>query len=992
MIWAVCAPIPGAARNAEQADPPPAEETPRLAGHPLGQGQDPVTFVNPFVGTGGHGHTFPGATLPYGMVQLSPDTRIDGSWDGCGGYHYSDSLIYGFSHTHLSGTGVSDYGDMHFLPLTVVPPSRQGPVGIPFRHENEQAEAGYYQVTLENGVRVELTATLRTGLQRIHFPPQASDQLLLLDLNHRDAVIEGLMEAEGDRHLRIVRISKAWAQQQHCYARVAFSAPFRIEPTSVPHRMLLRFRLNPGEPLLIQTGLSLTDTTGARRNLEAEFARFQFDQTRRAAYVAWNDELTKILIEDTNDSLLRIFYSALYHVMIHPNTASDVDGRYRGHDNRIHHTATTQYTVFSLWDTFRAAHPLYALIDRRRTTDFIRSFLNIYRQAGRLPVWELASNETDCMIGYHSVSVIADAMARGIGGFDSILALEAMCHSARLSHLGLEAYQNRRQITADDEHESVSKQLEYAYDDWCIARVADMLGNRKVAEEFSLRAQYWKNLFDPTTGFMRPKKNGGWVRPFDPREVNNHFTEGNAWQYSCFVPHDMPGLMAAHGGAAAFEAHLDSLFTTTSHTTGREQADITGLIGQYAHGNEPSHHMAFLYHLTGRADKSQQRIHQILRGFYRNSPDGLIGNEDCGQMSAWYVLASLGLYPVAPGASEWLVAAPLHKQARIFLENGREIELRTKGEGIFPASIHRNGVRCTQIPLLTHDELSGLSLHIRLDPDPAQCLPPSPWPLFDVGPPLPINPVIEAQSAVFDSSLRVQLYHPSIPPLPLRAGDTHPPPAHSLLFYTTDGTDPVPGRSARLSDTSRLSLHESTLLKVVATDASLGNPSAVVEAQFHKRPNRWGVRNLNEPNRMYTAGGPASLVDGLRGSTNWRKGDWQGIQGNHFVSVVDLGDKTEIRSLRAGFLQDTRSWILLPSGVRFYGSNNGRRFHQLGEFTHSEADNRMEVFLKELGGSLSRPAKCRYIKIEARQFGNLPAWHPGAGYPTFIFIDELMVN
>lgn len=984
-----------AAQNGSHlAHDPPETLLPRLAGHPLGHGQDPVTFVNPFVGTGGHGHTFPGATLPYGMVQLSPDTRIDGSWDGCGGYHYSDSLIYGFSHTHLSGTGVSDYGDMHFLPLTQVPTSGLNRISVPFKHEKESAEAGYYQVNMENGVRVELTTTLRSGLQRIHFPNRASDQLLLLDLNHRDPVVEGMMEADGNSHLRIVRLSKAWAQLQHCYARVAFSAPFMVDASSTPNRMLLRFQLKPSEPLIIQTGLSLTDTSGARQNLEAEWADFQFDNVRRAAYKAWNDELSKIIIENTSDSLLRIFYTALYHVMIHPNTASDVDGRYRGHDNQIHRSESTQYTVFSLWDTFRAAHPLYALIDRKRTTDFIRSFLNIYKQGGRLPVWELAANETDCMIGYHSVSVIADAMARGIGGFDSVLALEAMCHSARLSHLGLDSYQKRRQITADDEHESVSKQLEYAYDDWCIAQVASRLGDSAVAQEFSQRAQYWKNLFDPQTGFMRPKKNGGWIEPFDPREVNNHFTEGNSWQYSFFVPHDMPGLLEAHGGKKAFESRLDSLFTTDSRTTGREQADITGLIGQYAHGNEPSHHMAFLYHITGRSDKSQQRIHQILSDFYRNTPDGLIGNEDCGQMSAWYVLASLGLYPVAPGASEWLVAAPIHKQARIFLESGRQIELRTKGEGIYPASLHRNGVRQEQLPILKHEELGGLQMHMRLDPDPRQCLPPAAWPGYPVGAPLLANPIILTPGTVFDSVMQVRFYQPNLGRSDGKDSDherngVEPP---FMLFFTTDGSDPVPGRSRQISQNTPIILKESTHLKVLATDASFQKRSAVVEARIHKRPNQWHVRNLNEPNRMYTAGGAASLVDGQRGSVNWRKGDWQGIQGNNFVAVVDLGSKTDIATLSAGFLQDTRSWILLPTEVRFLGSNNGKKFRLLGNFTHQEADNRMDVFLKDLGGPIQRTERYRYIKVEARQYGLLPSWHPGAGYPTFIFIDELLVN
>ena len=704
----------------------------------------PADYVNPMVGTGGHGHTFPGAVWPFGMVQLSPDTRIDDSWDGCGGYYYEDSFIYGFSHTHLSGTGVSDYGDVLMMPTGG--PSSRLPSFNPYAyrsrysHSTEVAEAGYYSVYLPvYEIKVELTATERMGVHRYTYYGSMNQNKytarVLIDLNHRDKLISHGMEQLDERRIGGWRQSKAWANNQWVYFTMEFDREIsRILSSADGKQMIVEFDVerSDGErsnPVKLETlvGISFTDAKGARGNLiyEKDMAVIRaeakgavnFDACRAQAKDAWNQELSKIIVTSDyeaqafrvgaesakRDIEKRKFYTALYHCMIHPSLASDADGRYRGRDQQIHRAGLYKenappyhkvYSVFSLWDTYRALHPLLSIVDPDRTIDFVRTFLLQYKQGGKLPVWELGSCETECMIGYHSVSVIADVMMKEIGvtrdamglpkyPFDYKLALEAMIHSARLkdsAFLDLSG-QKLGYMGIENTAESVSKLLEYAYDDWCIARVAQALPStpQSVVQEFYARSERWKNLYDEKIGFMRPRVNGGWLSPFDPKEVNNHFTEANAWQYSMYVPHDILGLMDKLGGVNATEKHLDSLFGTDSRTTGRDQADISGLIGQYAHGNEPSHHMAYLYNYCGKPEKAQGIIDYVCKQFYKDSPDGLIGNEDCGQMSAWYVMSAMGLYPVCPGSNVYATGVPQFYEVEIARE-GKSGFLITRGE------------------------------------------------------------------------------------------------------------------------------------------------------------------------------------------------------------------------------------------------------------------------------------------------------------------------
>ena len=566
-------------------------------------------YVNPFIGTGGHGHTFPGATVPFGMVQLSPDTRIDGSWDGCSGYHYSDNVIYGFSHTHLNGTGVSDFGDIMLMPTMGEPSFDNKIYSSKFSHANEKASAGFYSVKLDkHSIDVRLTTSTRVGFHEYTFN-KSGQANIILDLNHRDKLLEGRVRIIDDKTIEVLRRSEAWARNQYVFARIEFNVPVKTlsSKTSKGHNndletnaIIFSKQIKKGEKIKIKVSLSPTSYEGAKLNM-SEIKHWDFEKTKKETEQLWNKELSKIEVTSDDKDKLAIFYTALYHTMIQPNIAQDLDGKYRGRDNEIHIAeGFDYYTVFSLWDTFRAAHPLYTLIDKKRTADFINTFLKQYEQGGRLPVWELASNETDCMIGYHSVSVMADAMAKGIKGFDYEKCFEAAKHSAMLDHLGLDAYKKNGFISIDDEHESVSKTVEYAYDDWCIAQMAKILNRKEDYDYFMTRSQNWKNLFNWENGFIQPKKNGGWEKPFDPREVNNNYTEGNGWQYTFFVPQDIPGMIEAYGGNDKFEAKLDEMFNSESKTTGRQQVDVTGLIGQYAHGNEPSHHMAYLYNYIGK--------------------------------------------------------------------------------------------------------------------------------------------------------------------------------------------------------------------------------------------------------------------------------------------------------------------------------------------------------------------------------------------------------
>jgi hypothetical protein len=699
-------------------------------------------------------------------------------------------------------------------------------------------------------------------------------------------------------------------------------------------------QVKKGEKILVKVSLSPTSYEGAKLN-SSEINHWDFDKVKKEAETLWNKELSKIEITSEDKDKLAIFYTALYHTMMQPNIAQDLDGKYRGRDNQIHVAeGFDYYTVFSLWDTFRGAHPLYTLIDKKRTSDYINTFIKQYEQGGRLPVWELASNETDCMIGYHSVSVIADAMAKGITGFDYEKAFEASKASAMRDVLGLDAYKKNGFISMDDEHESVSKTLEYAYDDWCIAQMAKLLNKQEDYQYFMKRSQNWKNIFDWETGFMRPKKNGGWDKPFDPREVNNNFTEGNSWQYSFFVPQDIEGMIQAYGGPAKFEAKLDEMFNAESKTTGREQVDVTGLIGQYAHGNEPSHHMAYLYNYVGKPEKTKEKVHYILNEFYKNTPDGLIGNEDCGQMSAWYVLSAMGIYQVTPGQPTWDINEPF-LDAKVSIEGNKPNYLHLPNDrGILPQLGKEN-----------------------VDKPANQLI-------------IPV-PAIQAESKAFKDKLEIELKSQN---------------PNDVIYYleTIDGEDYSTMKRAFAPYLKPFKIEKTC--EIQAYVKTKEGQSKTISATFFKKPNNYSINIKSKYNPQYHAGGAEGLLDGILGTENWRKGDWQGYQSQDFEAVVDLQEVKEIAEVSARFLQDQRSWILMPTKADYYVSEDNVNFKFLGSVANTVAPKEEENTIVNFTFKTTKGQKARFIKVIAKNFGKLPEWHHGAGGDAFIFIDEITIK
>lgn len=969
---------------------------------PVSAQKDFTRYVDPFIGTGGHGHTFPGATWPFGMVQLSPDTRLTG-WDGCSGYHYSDTIIYGFSHTHLSGTGISDYGDILLMPtvgevfLTAMNPAQPGDpangYASRFKHENETAKPGYYAVKLDDeNILIELTTTRRAGFHRYTYPT-TNKANIILDLAHRDKVVASYVRITGGNTFVGWRRSEGWARNQIVYFAGEFSRGFEDWGVGVDGRKqsqsqevrgtnlqaYFTFEADPKHPVMVKVGISSVSIAGAVKNLWTELPGWDFAKAKADAARAWNVELGKIQVTGGTESQQKNFYTALYHTMLAPNLFMDVDGQYRGRDFNNHRAAGFEnYTVFSLWDTFRATHPLYTIIDQKRTADFINTFISQYEQGGRLPVWELAANETDTMIGYHAVSVIADAIAKNIQGFDRDKAFAAMKHSAELKHFGLDSYQSQGFINLEDERESVSRTLEYAYDDWCIAQTARALGRSDDYQRYIARAQYYKNVFDSTTGFMRPRTNGGWLRTFDPREVDFNFTEANSWQYTFFVPHDVSGLIQLMGGKHKFNDKLDAMFEAESKTTGREQADITGLVGQYAHGNEPSHHVAYLFNYAGWPWKTQSRVRQIMDRFYQPTPDGLIGNEDCGQMSAWFVLSAAGFYSVTPGAEIYAIGTPLFPELRFNLENGKAFVIKANGvseKNFYIQSAKLNGQTYRKSYLSHGDLMAGGELVFEMG-----AIPNADWGAGENDVPisritdheLTPTPLILAESKTFRNKLRIELRSIG---------------GNAQVHYTTDESEPGPASPKYVRP---FFIASDTVIKAVSISDKNGR-SLIATGRFHRVPHNWTIKLVSKYSPQYTGGGDLALIDGIRGTTNWSGGGWQGYQGQDFVAVVDLGKHQRVSKVGAGFLQDIGSWIWMPSHVDFEVSTNGRVYHSVASIPNDVSEKQYGVLMKDFQKQIA-PQKARYVRIRARTFGKIPSWHPGHNGDAWIFVDEIKIE
>ncbi|GAP42209.1 alpha-1,2-mannosidase, putative [Lentimicrobium saccharophilum] len=740
--------------------------------------QSVADYVNPFTGTDHMGHTYPGATVPFGMVQLSPDTDTVPYSTGagykkevyayCAGYQYSDNTICGFSHTHFSGTGHSDLGDFLLIPTTgplkLNPGTKDNPDSgyrSRFSHERESASPGYYSVMLDDyGILAELTTTERVGVHRYTSHNQ-DDINLILDMsagiyNYPGKNTWQFIRVENDTLVTGYRQTRGWARTRTMYFAMAFSKPlvhyghengeeiiyrgfYRKfnEKEDFPEMAgkditaWFRFRMQAGEQLTVRVALSPVSTAGALNNLQTEAPRPDFDLVRLQAHERWNEELSRIQVEGSL-KVKQNFYTSLYHTFLSPTIYMDVDGKYRGLDQNIHQAeGFTNYSTFSLWDTYRALHPLFTLVQQERTSSMIRSMLAHRKQSvhGILPVWSHHANENWCMTGYHAIPVIADAYLKGIGGFDAAEALEAMDASATYAgYDGIGEYMQYGYAPADLTGNSATKTLEYAYDDWCIARTAEKAGQRGLTGIYHRRARSFENIYDRSTGFMRPRlSDGSWQKEFDPLKTEGQgFIEGNAWNYSLYVPHDPAQLIAWAGGSMPFVRHLDSLFTMKldeKHIEDSEDIDKRGIIGNYVHGNEPSHHVPYLYSFAGAPAKTQERVHQIMDALYQPTPGGLPGNDDCGQMSAWYIFSALGFYPVCPGSNEYVLGSPSVSRAEIRLENGKTFAIQAKGlseKNIFVKKITLNGKPWSGLFIRHEDIMAGGEMVFEMSSKPAK--------------------------------------------------------------------------------------------------------------------------------------------------------------------------------------------------------------------------------------------------------------------------------
>lgn len=821
---------------------------------------EPVSYVDPFIGTDFHGHTYPGATTPYGAVQLSPDTR-EGNWDACSGYHYSDSTIFGFSHTHLSGTGCCDFGDILFRPTNLPAESLQKQVlnyknqtiqnshnvqndkiavqdfmiPIAFSHRNEFAEPGYYKVLLDESIEseskvggeskenesilAELTATTHVGVHKYTFKnsstnskkknslsnsSNSSSSNIIVDLNHlltSENLKEAYLKQSGENEIAGMRLTDGWVDNQQIYFIAQFSENIQnFTPLVTDKKGDVRVaNLNFGQnkEIIAKVGVSIVSIENAKENLEKECPHFNFDLVKEEAKAIWNKKLSKIKIKSSSKDVLTNFYTCLYHTMVVPNQINDVNGEYRMPNNEIGNVekGRNEYSTLSVWDTYRAWGPMMTLLDKKLISDIIHSSLNFYEIHGELPIWPLSCGETRCMIGYHTVSFILNAYMQGIQDFDTKKAIEAMVASAKKNKKGADFYGKYGYIPSDIKAESVSCLLEYSYDDWCIARFAELTGNKEVAEEFYNRCLNYTNVFDGNSGFFRGKRlDGNWETNFDENIPSREYTEASAWQYRFAAMHDINGMIQEFGGKEEFIKALDNIFVANSKAIGEYMVDITGLIGQYAHGNEPSHHIPFLYNYVGEPWKTQELCREILSTMYTPKPDGLCGNEDCGQMSAWYILTSLGIYEVIPGSNEFVLTSPLIESADIELPNGKHLIIKANNplKHKYIQSVSFNG-KALNKAYITYDEImQGGELVFKLGKAPnkewGQEVPES----FTKGNRVSI-PYVNEDLFLFDDSIDVEIQCRT---------------EGAKIYYTLDGSTPtnnsIHSDNSTLSSTSKL--------------------------------------------------------------------------------------------------------------------------------------------------------------------------------------------
>lgn len=967
---------------------------------------EPADFVDPFIGTAAHGHTFPGSTVPFALVQVSPDTGTQG-WDWCSGYHSSDNSIMGFSHSHLSGTGGSDLGDILFMPSaraeffvsgekndTVISGYRSH-----FKKENEKAGAGYYSVILDdNNVKVELTSTERAAMHRYVFSKH-ENQHVVIDLGHgiQDNTKKSYIRKVNDYTVEGFRTSTGWADEHTVYFYAKFSNKISRLVSKIPGGTTEDLQLvaddisavvsfeKAVDTLHVKVGISYVDCTGAKQNVETEIADNTFDQVRQNAYNQWNDVLKKVEVKGSDDDKI-IFYTALYHSMIAPYVMSDVDGRYIGPD-RKHHTIEGEnaYGLFSLWDTFRALHPLLTVIDPAKNQEFVRSLVRYYDQRGRLPVWDLNMRENNCMIGYHAVPVIVDAYMKGQRDFDIDKAMEAMIHSAsQEDYSGLKYYRQFGFLPSDKENNAVSKALEYSYDDWCIAMMAKDMGNEEIYNEYIRRAQFYKNHFDSKDGFMKGRNSQGEFRvPFSPTEISilgqGDFTEGSSWHYSFFVPQDINTHIEMMGGDKAYSAKLDELFNSET-VTAEHSPDVTGLIGNYAQGNEPSHHVIYMYNYIGEAWKTQHMISRIKNEMYSSARDGLCGNEDCGQMSAWYAFSAMGFYPVTPASNVYAIGTPTFEQMTINLQNGKKFSIKAKNlskDNYYIQSATMNGKPYPKSYITHQDIENGSEIVFVMGSKPNKQ-----WgaaiqdrPVADIQNGMTADdilstvvfePFLDVKERVFSGDITVEMETVAGNDIRYNFGTKQP------TIRSTKATKP-------------LTIKDDKVLSIRSFGKD-GQPSSVGVHKFYKGRLKGGKITGTAPAEPYVNGGLASLNDGLLGGENYKNAEWIGYVGQTATLQAEFPIAREIRSVGFNAINSTGAWLFLPFEASATLYNNGKMVKKIAFKVPNARTSPEGAYY--IGDKFS-PLITDKIVWEIVG-GTIPEWHTSKGNKAWMFIDELM--
>ncbi|MGQ1788297.1 GH92 family glycosyl hydrolase [Saccharicrinis sp. GN24d3] len=986
--------------------------------------QRPIDYVDPMIGTDGIGHTFPGATVPFGMVQLSPSNDFK-SWNWCSGYHYSDSVLKGFAHTHISGAGLAGLGDILLMPMVgevkLNPGTEEDPESgyrSRFSHDREKASAGYYSVMLDDyDVHVELTASERVGCHRYTLGKEGRLNVII-DPTHNimEKVLDTGVEFLSETEFRGYKKCDGEAGERTVYFYAKFSKPvsgyglakddeiitevFKLNGNNT--KAFVQFDLQSDEALEVQVALSFVSYKGAKANYEAEVKGNSFEETLAEAKHKWSEKLNKIHVKGTSESDKRIFYTGMYHSFISPNLVSDVDGKY-WLEGKAYPSKIPQYSNYSTWDTYRALNPLFTIIEQGKTAEFVNSLTSRYTETKvGLPVWECLGHDNVCMIGYNAVSPLADAALKDIPGIDKEKVYQAVRaaamslekHSPNYDKNGMAEYIRLGYVPAELNC-AVSKTTEQNYYDWCISQLAKKLGNQNDAALFAERSMGYKNLYHPVKKFLYSKYTTGEWREMNPKvwdDLIANYVSGNIWGYSAYVPHDVNGLIELMGGKEVFALWLDDIFADTTQIGGHTHVDISGFIGKYGHGDEPSQHMPYLYNYAGQPWKTQEKVRQVINDFYFDLPDGLVNNDDLGQMSAWYIFSSMGFYPVCPGDMKYIIGSPLFKEVVLNLENGKQFKVKAKNkpkENIYIQSVMLNGQPYTKT-YLTHDQImDGGELICIMGSTPNKDWGTKqgdlPYAKVDLNknqsalPKITYKPYDKDNSEVFEGSRRIELTcHTS----------------NAKIYYTLDGRTPNKRSGAYKKP---IIISKTSNLKAIAYANGMeqsfiyertyyaGRRFAELEKGFPK------ITLLNESKKFGDADG-SMLLDLEIGSESFNDSRWTGFDGEDMVATIDFGQPISINNVSIGYLSNTGVWIFPPSSVRISVSMDNDNYNTIGyqklNFSQEEMG---KPFLRRQDFQLGR-TEARYLKVKVNNFGLVPDWHAAAGHKGWLFVDEILIN